>query len=436
MPHASNPARPLRIVHVSPAYAPLVGGAERMLQSVSERLVERGHDVTVLTSDSETMLDFTSRRGAGLPRSERLNGVNVIRVGPSTARVHEWHRWWVRQRGGYRTSAWLLGDDFWPLGVPSGLSMMLPLARIKADVIVSVNWHFGMSFWVCRSRRLQSVPRVAVPVLHIEREWANNPRYRRMFQDCDGIIVLTDAERDFVEARGGRSVSVAGVGVDPGRFARRDGAAIRARYGITDRPVVGFIGRQDTAKGVPTLIEAMRVVWEHFPEAVLLLAGQRAHREPAVTRMLTQPTAADRCRVVTIDDFEAEDGPSIMDACDVLALPSVEEAFGLVMIEAWMCGKPVIGADIASTRCIIDAGVDGWTAKPFDASSLAERILDLLADPAKRAAFGERGRAKVLSRYNWDKVTDAWESTLQRAAAAQRSRVRPADASITESGLA
>jgi glycosyltransferase involved in cell wall biosynthesis len=405
-----------------------------MLQAVSERLVQRGHDVTVFTSNCRTMLDFRSPRGAGLPPSETLNGVNVIRVGPAGPWLHEMHRWWLRRRGGWRTSAWLFGEDLWPLEVPSGLSIVLPLARIKADVIVSVNWHFGMSFWVCRSRLLRRVPRVAVPLLHIEREWAHNPRYPRMFHDCDGVIVLTDAEREFVQARRGHSVAVAGAGVDPGRFARLDGAAIRARYGIGDRLVVGFVGRQDTRKGVPTLIHAMRGVWERFPDAVLLLAGQSAHREPAVTRMLAALTDADHARIVMIDDFAAEDGASIMDACDLLALPSVEEAFGLVMIEAWMCGKPVIGADIASTRCIIESGVDGWTAKPFDAENLAERILDLLADPAKRAAFGERGRAKVLSRYNWDQVTDVWESTLQRAAAVRQPR--SAHAKVTESGLA
>jgi glycosyltransferase involved in cell wall biosynthesis len=405
-----------------------------MLQSVSERLVERGHDVTVLTSNSETMLDFTSQRGAGLPPSETLNGVNVIRVRPASPRRRELHQWWLRRRGGWRTSTWLLGGDLWPLGVPSGLSMVVPLARIKADVVVSVNWHFGMSFWVCRSRLLRRVPRVAVPVLHIEREWAHNPRYPRMFRDCDGVIVLTDAEREFVQARGGHSVAVAGAGVDPGRFAGRNGAAIRARYGLGDRPVVGFVGRQDRTKGVPTLIQAMRAVWERLPDAVLLLAGQRAHRTPPVTKMLAELTDADHARIVMIDDFAAEDGASIMDACDLLALPSVEESFGLVMIEAWVCGKPVIGADIASTRCIIDSGVDGWTAKPFDAANLAERILDLLVDPAKRAAFGERGRAKVLSRYNWDRVTDVWESTLQRAAAVRQPR--SAHAKVTESGLA
>ena len=60
----------MHIVHVSPSYAPCVGGAERLLQNVSERLVDRGHSVTVLTFDCATMRDFNSPRGAGLPRRE------------------------------------------------------------------------------------------------------------------------------------------------------------------------------------------------------------------------------------------------------------------------------------------------------------------------------------------------------------------------------
>ena len=403
-------------MHVSPAYAPLVGGSERLLQSVSERLVERGHQVTVITFDCATMSDFISPRGAGLPRREMLNGVQVIRVNPVGGRVNRLHRWWLQQRGGWRSTTWIMGKDLWPLALPSGFSTLLPLAQVRADVVTSVNWHFGVSFWVCRPRGLRRVPRVAIPVLHIEQDWAKNPRYPRMFRDCDGVIVCTDAERNFVHARGGTAISVAGAGVDPSRYAHRDGASIRARYGIGDRPLVGFVGRQDTLKGVPTLIEAMRVVWRHSPRAMLLMAGQRAHREAAVTKILTELSAADRARVVLIDDFPDEDGPSIMDAFDLLALPSVEESFGLVMIEAWTCGKPVIGADIASTRCIIESGVDGWTAKPFDSADLADKILDLLADSEKRASFGERGRAKVLSKYTWTHVTDAWETALRKAA--------------------
>ena len=67
-----------------------------------------------------------------------------------------------------------------------------------------------------------------------------------------------------------------------------------------------------------------------------------------------------------------------MDACDLLALPSIEDSFGMVMIEAWMCGKPVIGADIASTRCIIDDGINGWLVKPFDPATLLEVVQKVL----------------------------------------------------------
>jgi glycosyltransferase involved in cell wall biosynthesis len=421
----------LRIVHVTPAYAPLVGGCERLLQAVSDRLVQRGHDVTVLTFDCATLSDFRKPHGAGLARDEIVNGVRVIRVDPVAGRLNRFHQWWLRQRGGWRTSTWIMGDDLWPLELPSGFGILRPLARLQADVVTSVNWYFGTAFWVCRPRHLRRTPRVAIPVLHTYQEWAYNPIYNRMLGDCDAVIVCTDAERDFVEARGARAISVAGCGVDPDRFVGRDGHRIRNQYGIGDRPVVGFVGRQDTLKGVPTLIEAMHTVWRHLPDAMLLMAGQRAHRDEPVTEKLAELSPADRAKVVLIDDFSDADGPSIMDACDVLALPSVEESFGLVMIEAWMCGKPVIGADIPSTRCIIDHGVDGWTVTPFDPVDLSTKILDLLADPAKRDLFGERGRAKVLSRYTWDRVTDVWEASFRRAAAgaqtsANRELLRPA----------
>jgi len=86
------------------------------------------------------------------------------------------------------------------------------------------------------------------------------------------------------------------------------------------------------------------------------------------------------------------------------------------MIEAWMCGKPVIGGDIASTRCVIDRGVDGWTTTPFDANDLGSKILDLLRDPVKRVCFGQHGREKVLARYTWEQVTDVCERTLLNVA--------------------
>ncbi len=173
---------------------------------------------------------------------------------------------------------------------------MLPrLARLQADVVTSVNWHFGVAFWVCPPRRLRRTARVAIPILHIDREWAHKPVYARMLSDCDGVLVCTDAERDFVQARGGTE-SLRGRrrgGPEPASSAAMAHASGLVMASAIGR-VVGFVGRQETLKGVATLIEAMDAVWRHVPDAMLLMAGQRAHREPAVAKMLAELCSADR----------------------------------------------------------------------------------------------------------------------------------------------
>jgi glycosyltransferase involved in cell wall biosynthesis len=408
----------MRIVFATPSYYPCVGGAERQLQAVAERLVQRGHAVTVVTLDCATQRDFDADVPAGLAPSDTLNGVRIFRVDGTPGWAQRLIRWWLRKPGGWQTSRWLLGRDFgyW-LGPPNGARMLAPLRRIDTDVISSTNWYHGTAFWAHRAAGIRGIPHVGVPVLHIAQEWAENPVYGRMLAAAAGVILNTDAERDFVVARGARVTTVSGGGVDPARFENADGRIIRDRISLGDRPVVGFVGRQDTTKGVPTLIEAMRRVWRRVPDAVLLLAGQKAHRSGSVTEKLQSLSATERENVVYVDDFTDEEGPAIMAACDILALPSVEESFGMVLIEAWACGKPVIAADIAATRCIVEPGIDGWLVKPFDAEDLAEKILRLLSSPEQRTEFGQRGREKMLARYTWEKVTDGWEEAFRKAVA-------------------
>ena len=409
----------MRIVHLSPTYAPCIGGAERLLQAVSERLVSRGHHVTVLTLDCASQLDFGSRTGAGLPPHERLNGVDIVRVNPGGSPLLALHKWWLGRRGGWRTTRWLLGDEFeFHWGRPSGFGTILPLFRLPADIVGTVNWCFGVHYWSRFPLKLRQVPQVAVPIFHIERPWAQRAVYSRMFRACDAAIALTEAEGEFVRGHGVENVTVAGGGVDPERFAVRDGAAIRRQYGLGDAKVVGFIGRQDQLKGVATLIDAMQLVWRDVEGARLLIAGAAAHRSGYVTARLAALTPTERSRVVLIDDFPDAMGPSIIDACDLLAQPSVEEGFGLVLIEAWMCGKPVIGADIAATRSLIEVGQDGWIVAPGDPRELATKILDLLSDSGAEPAFGARGRAR-LARFTWDRIADAWEFTYRRVIGAR-----------------
>jgi glycosyltransferase involved in cell wall biosynthesis len=280
------------------------------------------------------------------------------------------------------------------------------------DVVISVNWIWPAAYAAHLARRMRRFPLLSLPIFHIARRWTQEPVYPPMLAACDAVMTLTSAEQRFVEGRGARRAEVVGAGVEPARFTPRNGAAVRAAHGMENSPVVGFVGRQDPLKGVSTLIDAMRLVWVAVPNAMLLLAGQRAHRSAGVDARLEALPPEWQRRVVQLDDFSDDQGPSILDACDVIAMPSVEESFGLVYLEAWMCRKPVVGARIPSTECVIQEGVDGLLSEPMDSSDLARCLLELLSDPARCRRMGEQGHAKTLSVHTWDAVVDRWEAVV------------------------
>ena len=230
-----------------------------------------------------------------------------------------------------------------------------------------------------------------------------------MLCNCDAVVANTEFEAEFARARGARNVQAVGVGIHPEDFEKRDGRAVREAYHIGNHPVVGFVGRLIANKGVPTVIAAMRQVWKTNSEVRLLIAGAAPPSSTQDVLRLHELSTLERSRVIQICDFKDADKASIFDALDVFALPSVGESFGIAYLEAWMCGKPVIGARIGPTSDVIDDGVNGLLAKPNDPGDLAAKLLELLSDPGKRERMGQNGRTKTLERFTWDRIIDKME---------------------------
>ena len=385
-----------------------------MLRAVSERLIERGHQVTVFAVNGATQRELTLPDGGALPDHEIINGVEVRRFPPEDFATRAF-RWWTNLPGGWRSSALVLREGVGMVRRRPGPLPMLPaLLRARADVVTGMNWVFPLAYASHLMRRVRKVPLVGIPLLHISRPWADSPSFRPMMATCDGLIASTAAEAEFLLARGGRNTTVGGTGISPGDFARPDGGMIRRRLGLGDGPVIGFIGRQDRGKGTVTLVEAMRDVWRSVPDARLLLAGQSAHRSGEVNDALAALPPDLHARVALLDDFPDDEIAHIADACSVVAMPSVEEGFGIAYLEGWMCGKPVIGARIPSTACVISDGIDGLMVAPFDVAELSRAILRLIGDPSLRDRLGTAGRARTLANHTWDAVTDRWENAFKQ----------------------
>jgi len=112
--------------------------------------------------------------------------------------------------------------------------------------------------------------------------------------------------------------------------------------------------------------------------------------------------------------------PAVYNAADVVVLPSqLQESFGMVLIEAMACAKPVIASDIPGVRSVVTDRVDGLLVRPGDCADLAEKLASLLENEAQRQAMGAKGRAKVEAKYSWSgiitKLEQLYEGVIARA---------------------
>lgn len=408
------PAKPsLRILAVSPVYWPCVGGGERLLGTILEQLVARGHQATVLTVDAARHPDMFRSKGAGLPQCDIHAGVHIRRFSPGGGFFGRAAGWLNGKPGVHNVLQSLSGGRSELITArPNPREFVWPLATARADVIIAANWWSTipvLAAFIARSRR---IPVVALPLLHIIRPWANRPVLSRALPLCTCTVGLTPSEAEHHRHLGARRATVIGGAIAPDWGQAADGAPLRRRLGLGAEPVIAFVGRQDEFKGAPTLVNAMRLVWRQRPDAVLLFAGQAAHRDDATRTALAALASDDRRRVVEVNDFSDAEAADVFAACDILAQPSIEESFGLVLIEAWMAGRPVIGASIPATCDMIADGDDGLIVPPGDPPALADAILKLVTAPALRARMGERGRAKVRARFTTPTMVDAWEELL------------------------
>lgn len=424
----------MRILHVNPFYTPWIGGGTVHIRALSERLARRGHDVTLVTQRRRGPRSPAGDRS--LPPRERIAGVEVRRLLPNPHRVSLLERL-LRVRGGQRllracvseAEIALVLDQSWSTG------LFLLALLLRPDVVTVMN--FAAPAWahpIFLAKRLGRFPLVGIPLLHTEQPWASASVTRDLLHRCDALLLNTSHERDFVLSRGCHPARghVVSPGVEPGLLSGGDGAGFRRRHRIGDAPLVGYVGRVEPLKGVVTLVEAMRIVWTLQPAARLLIAGPSCPPGSPEARECAQAlgalSEAERQRLIRIDGFDEADKPSLLAALDVLAMPSVVESFGLTYLEAWACGKPVVGARGPAVRCVIDHGVDGLLVRPHDPDETAAAIGALVTDPGLRERMGTAGHRKVMARFTWEPIVDAVEALYRDLAARGRSGRGPASA--------
>ena len=415
----------MRLLFVIPAYAPFIGGAQTFARAMIRRLVADGHQVTVLTTDARRADDFwRPPQIARLPGREEVDGATVVRLpiqypGPAP------YRFGLLRRAGH----WL-GRS----GLPSTLQapVLSHLARFMPPLIdlqstmerlvtgvdlvqaIDANWD-GLFTMASQTAQKTGTPFVAVPLIHTGsaqiRVHFTMPHQLLAYRQASAVIALSRAERDLLAncgmAQGRLHVLAMGVEAHSAGVHPQLSAAFCSWYNLK-QPFVAFLGAATYDKGAFTLARAILELQRRGSDCWLACAGPQQAQlqhfmdaQPAGERRLLQ----ERVRLLGIVDEPAKG--ALLSASAVLALPSRVDSFGIVLLEAWLHGKPVVAAAEGGLAETVAAGETGLLVPFGDVTALATALERLLQDPGLAQRLGETGHDRVVSRYTWNHTYEA-----------------------------
>lgn len=192
----------------------------------------------------------------------------------------------------------------------------------------------------------------------------------------------------------------------------------KVRAGQAD-VTIGFLGRLEQAKGVAYLIRAASIVPRQNPRVKFIIAGDGSLRSKL-------ESLAARLQVNDAVEFVGwkHDIVKFLKQIDIMAMPSLWEAFGLSAAEAMALEKPVIASRVGGLPEVVDDGVTGILVPPADPEALARAIVELAADPARQRAMGRRGRARVESLFSLDDMIERHEEFYDRVGGGARTKPR------------
>jgi glycosyltransferase involved in cell wall biosynthesis len=353
-----------------------VGGSERKITRMANRLKEDGLAVSLACLNGPYTLEQTVRRDVPLHKLERRGKFSLRAV------------WRLRRM----------------------------IQRERPATVVAVNLYQAL-YVACAtlmSRRPRTVALVNTSTFRGRRLLKR--LYQTVLTRFDHTVHGSQVQRAFwlTNARAEEKSSVIYNGVDAANFEPSASfeAAKRLRASLGVKPpglLIGAVGRLAPEKNQEVLLQTLRRLRVARVDAHLVIAGGGPLRDHLLRRAIALEIA-DRVHLIG----EVEDVRPVLAATDVFVLPSIAvESFSNAALEAMAMGRPVILSDIGGAREMIDDGVEGYVVSPTELPArLPALIAALYADPRKRLQMGQAARTRAITCFSVSAMAAAYRSLI------------------------
>lgn len=251
------------------------------------------------------------------------------------------------------------------------------------------------------------------------RHRAVGPLLRWSYRRAAGVVAISESLRDWllsvVAARPER-VSTVHYGIEAAPFGNPGDVCVRQGWALSGRPVIGSLGRLEQRKGFETLIRAVAILREEFPDVALVIGGHDPDGyAPRLQKLAADLGLAESVRLIGF----VTDTPSFLHAIDVFSFASCSEGFGQVTVEAMAARRPVVVSGVPPMTEIVKDGESGLLAAPASPTSFADAIARLLREPAYAAVLGEAAAQRIHRHFDVDSMVDRTIDVYRQVLAAE-----------------
>ena len=381
----------MKIAHIVCAFSPYYGGIGKVAEYMAEQLILKGHEIDIITpsyntqKENNTNLNFTVKRITPFIKFGKAAFIPSIFFSLNKYDIIHFH---------------------YPFFGTTEILWLYKLLNKNSKIVISYHMDFIADTFF---KKIMSIPSTIISPSLFKRsnkiivsslDYVNHSRIKKFY---------TKNKEKFIEIP-----FAADPLFDKNSFNNNESKILKTKYNIpTDKKILLFVGGLDNAhyfKGLDYLLKALKYI--NIPSHLVIVGdGDLKQKYLTIAKELGILN-----KIIFVGRVSDTKLVELYNLSDLFVLPSINmsEAFGIVLVNAMSCKKPVIASDLPGVRSVVEDNINGYLTKPKDYKDLVTKINTILKDKPKAEILGKNGFVKYIKNYNWTSVGNKLEELYKQ----------------------